>query len=242
MSDLSSYLGAALETEQAALKEHKDIISYLEVLETLFVKLVSGKSHTTDPVVGLLAMNAHASFLAAISTAFRGQTPPTFMILRGCLESSLYAYLVSVDEKDGYIWLNREKDPKAAKEKFYANRAIEKLELLDPNLAALAKENYQWTIEFGAHPNHRAVLDHVRIKQGQPTGHEFSLVYLNAEASLATIRALAACVETGGMVLSIICHAMPDHPEGNAAFDEVWRLLRAFQKHLAETGRLPREV
>lgn len=237
-SNLRAYLAAAVESEQAVLKEHEEIIHYLEELDSLFHKLVSGKAYGAHPVCNLLAMNAHASFLAAVSTALRGQAPPTFMILRGCLESALYAYLVEAEPSDGDVWVKRNENQAAVKANFNANRALQKLERRDRHLSSMAKESYQWTIEFGAHPNSRSVLSHVRLGGDEHDGYQVSLTYLHAENSAAVTGCLGACVENGCMVVAIICHAIPDHPEGDSTFKQIWRLFAAFQKHLRDTGHL----
>jgi hypothetical protein len=124
-----------------------------------------------------------------------------------------------------------------AKARFTANRAIQKLSAIDPALATMVKDTYQWMIEFGAHPNPRSIVDHIRFKDRDPDGdHPTSLVYINSADSQAAIRALSACVENGCMVIGILCHTIPDHPAGSETFDRVWKLLKEFQDQLEAAG------
>lgn len=139
---IPSYLKAAYKAELESLHKRKAFLPTLDELKALFRERVSGKSHSEHPVTILLAINAHAALMAAAGTALRGQSPATFLILRGCVETSPYAYLVARDAADGDVWLNRSQDPKTAKEKFKANRAIQKLTPHDANLAIHVKETY----------------------------------------------------------------------------------------------------
>jgi hypothetical protein len=111
-------------------------------------------------------MNAHAAFLAAASSALRGQSPATFTVLRGCIESAAYALLVSLDKSDGDLWLARRERPDEMKAKFNVNRAVQKLSF-DPELAVKLKDTYQWMIEFGGHPNPRSIVGTHPFQRGR---------------------------------------------------------------------------
>jgi hypothetical protein len=220
------------------LDEHQAIVAVIDELDELFRGLVTGKSYSKHPAGGFLAMNSHSAFLAAVGSALRGQSPPTFMILRGCVESALYAYLIAMDHTDGDVWLKRSQDPETTKAKFTANRAIQKLTPHDPNLAALAKDTYQWMIEFGAHPNPRSIIDHIRTKEPVAEGYPFSLIYIHSTDSAASIRSLGACIENGCMCIAILCHAMPDHPRMPSTFERVWIVFKEFQEYVSKEGYL----
>jgi hypothetical protein len=236
---LRAYLQAANESEIECLKEHEYFIGLFDDLDELFRRLVTGKIHGTFGAHNVLAMSAHADYLAAVGAALRGQSPATFMILRGSLESALYAYLVSVDSADGDIWLNRHKDLEASKSRFTANRAIQKLRAHDPNLADIARDGYQWMIEFGAHPNPRSILEHVRFNEAHADGDRpVSLIYIQSSDALAVIRCLSACVENACAILAVLCHASPDHPRMGETFSEIWNIWREVQRKMKADGYL----
>jgi hypothetical protein len=221
-----------------SLDEHPKFVLILDELDALFRGLVTEKSHSKHIAGSLLAMNSHAAFLAAVGSALRGQSPPTFMILRGCIESALYAFLVAMDKADGEAWFKRSQDPETVRAKFTANRAIQKLTPHDPNLAAMVRDTYQWTIEFGAHPNRRSVLDHIRLKAPISEGYPVSMTYIHSSDSAVFIRGLNACIENGCMCLAILCHAIPDHPAMSATFERVWIVFKEFQDYLEKEGYL----
>ena len=234
---IEAYLNAAAEAEKEALREQHKFIAYINELDELFRALVTGKAYSRHRACGFLSMNAHSSFLAATSTALRAQFAPTFVILRNSVESALYAYLVSRDGADGDLWQNRANNPDPVKVKFTANRAIQKLAIHDPNLATMARDTYEWMIEFGGHPNPRSIIDHIKENEAEADGTvPFSMAYIHAAGSVAAIRCLAACVENGCLAVAIIAHAMPDHPSSVGTFKTVWNMFGRFQELLAEDG------
>lgn len=235
-SDVDTYLKAAQAAERDSLEEHKGLLAFAGELDRHFRTLVTGQAYCSHPAIDLLGMNAHASYLAALSTALRGQSPPTFMVIRGCIESAAYAFLIGDDESDGDIWFRREEDPQAVKAKFTVNRAVQKLMSVDRNLSDLLRSSYEWTIEFGAHPNKRSILDHLRECDPHPDGPQFSLIYIHGSESLAVLRCIAACIENGCMAIALLRHATANHPEGERVFAENWELFRRFQKHVADEG------
>jgi hypothetical protein len=198
-----------------------------------------GGSH---PICGFLGMNAHANFLAASSAALRGQSPATFMLIRGCFESAIYAFIASLSRDDAEAWMDRTENPVRAKALFSANRGIQKLEARDRNLAVMAKDSYEWMINFGGHPNNRSIVDHIRIEDTLANGDiPFSLIYLNSPGSLAVVRALAACIENGCMAVAILTHTFSDHDAASSVFPQVWEIFKEFEQIAIDEGYLDRE-
>jgi hypothetical protein len=232
-----SYLKAADESEKESVIEHPEFMGIFDELDAIFRILVTGRSYGEHPASSLLGVNAHAAFLAAVGTALRGQFAATFMILRGCVESAFYAYLASLSKEDADIWLKRGENIEASKAKFTANRAIQKLLLQDPNLGTLARETYQWMIEFGAHPNPRSIIDHVRVQEPDADGNTpVSMIYIHGADSTATARCLAACAENACLALGVLCHSLPDHPEMEGNFKKTWELFTRAQQMFRDQG------
>lgn len=234
-ADFRGYLKAAAEAERESLAEHAGFVGFIDELDSAFRGLVTGKTYGSSLVCSFLGINAHASFLAAASTAIRGQAPATFAVLRSCVESAAYAFLVSQDKSDGDLWLARHQRPDEMRAKFTVNRAVQKLSS-DPELAAKLKETYQWMIEFGGHPNPRSVVDHVRFKEEANEGHPVSFIYIQSPGTVGLVRSLSATIENGCIALAIMCHAMEDHPEMHATFDRAWTVWQDAQKHMADEG------
>jgi hypothetical protein len=86
----------------------------------------------------------------------------------------------------------------------------------------MAREAYELTIEFGAHPNVRSVAEHVRLDDEEP---RLSLVYLHAAPSTAAARAIVACIETALVILF-----MSDASPNNRIFGQQ-ALVRTEESH-----------
>lgn len=243
MSDVGiiAYLKAAQLSEADGLIEYPEIIEMLDELDSLFRSFVTGKvSPVHNPATMVLAQSAHASFLAAAGTALRGQFAPTFMIIRGFIESALYSYLAARSEEDAEIWLKRGSNPQATKQRFKAGRAIDILRTIDPNLSTMLKETYGWSIEFGAHPNFLSVLESLRLGETIEDGEEFfsvNMTYIHSQHSAPYMRALIAVVENACVAITVLCHTMgPEHPQGSASFKNAWDIFSRAQAWLKAQG------
>ncbi|HEY9789649.1 MAG TPA: tetratricopeptide repeat protein [Candidatus Obscuribacterales bacterium] len=120
----------------------------------------------------------HSSFLGAVRLAMTGQIPQAQMVLRGCLEASMYAYMVFRSPADKAVWLDRATDAEKVKEQFSVNRIWRTMEHHDKALKARLKPLYDRTIDEGAHPNVNAMKKNAFYKHadGQMV---FSLSFLN---------------------------------------------------------------
>jgi hypothetical protein len=202
---LRDFLKAANENEAASLAEYSDFIDFIDDIDRLFRTFIE-KEIAGDPIAAALFLNAHASFLAASRLAVSGQSPPAFMALRGALESALYGLIVAQSEENRTLWINRADNLPQARKLFTARNALRFLES-DPNLQAMATETYELTIEFGAHPNLRSIIEHLQFTEG----HGLSLTYLAGVPSMPIVRAIIACIETGLVISYFYPHVFPDH-------------------------------
>ncbi len=237
MGDLGirDYLRAARENEEEILASDPEIILYLDRVDSLFRKLATGL-FKGKPISGLLLLNSHASFLAAVRAAVSGQSPPTFMLLRGSLESSLYALIANENDDNATAWLERGTNIQRCRDIFTASHAARILKRVDPNLAALVGEHYGLSIDFGGHPNVRSVFDHMRLKEDKEEYNEVSLTYLHSAGSQGVIRALGACLEGGVVTVSVSAHVLADHPHAKEAHQKAWELHGEYLNYLESKG------
>jgi hypothetical protein len=231
-----TFLRAATENERDSLVEYKEFAEYMEQIEGIFVELRAEKIET-GPLSGMLFLNAHACLLGAARIAFSGQSPPTFMVLRGAIESSLYALIASQSTDNTNIWLNRTSDPKRCKNLYRASNGIALLNS-DPNLREAISNAYEHSIEFGAHPNLRSILPYVKIETPNEKGQPIGLTYLNSINSVETLRSITACIETGILVLLMSPHVFPQHPIAAQMHARAAKILAEFQGFLVKRGNL----
>ena len=109
-----------MKTSWKCLSEYSDFIEFIDKIDNLFRKFIAVELQG-DPFAATLFMNAHASFLAAARLAVSGQTPPTFMALRGALESALYGLIASQSEENRLVWVNRDRDLKRSRRLLYCS-------------------------------------------------------------------------------------------------------------------------
>jgi hypothetical protein len=102
----------------------------------------------------------HSSYLAAVRLAASGQNPPAQMVLRGCLENAMYAYLVFRRPQDKHVWLNRASEPETVRDRFTASQVWKQMDHHDPQLRKRIEPLYDRTIDEGAHPNVNAMKRH----------------------------------------------------------------------------------
>lgn len=191
------------------------VIEFLKRIDLLFLDFLADAGKATPALSGLLLLNAHASFRAAVRLALSGQLPPVFMALRGAIESTLYANAISADPDLADIWFHRHRDLESrnrCKNAFTIKKLLRSLaEAHERDFADYVKDLYEAAIDFGGHPNNRSLIRHVRLEQLEDADYEMSLVYLHGWESTELRRCLVACAETGIALIIIGLICTPHH-------------------------------
>jgi hypothetical protein len=186
-------------------------LQYLDDIHGIFSRF-AGKVSDESPAVPLLvAMNAHATFLGAIRSAVCGHAGNVYMALRGAIESSLYAVLMVQKPDLVDVWIKRHESPEtrgACRAAFTFAKALAALRAASNDaFADIVNDAYAASIDFGAHPNTKGVMTHVRVNKEDRSNTEVSLIYLYGADSFEVARALLACLETGVLALGILSFA-----------------------------------
>ena len=104
-----------------------------------------------------LLLRSHAAFLGATRLVLSGQIPEAYMVMRGCLESALYAHYLKNNPGIAQLYLSRHDDAstrKAFRKNFPAyNTMRDALIQEDEKTGEALSDLYEITIDFGAHPN-----------------------------------------------------------------------------------------
>ncbi len=96
-----------------------------------------------------------------------GQAAETFPQLRSCLEYALYALHINEYPALAEVWLRRHENEESLQEvkrSFRHVRIMKTLLARDVALHSSLSELYQRTIDFGGHPNERAVSNSSKIR------------------------------------------------------------------------------
>ena len=211
---LSDYLSATLKVATEHSDKHPQLMFMVEQMDEIFQKEIFGQEFEANPTVGLLVMNAYVTLLSAVRQALSGHVVSTFPIVRAALESACYA-LLARDEIKAEIWSDRhlsEGALKACRRTFTAQKAVDELKAISPPMAEYVMAHYEASIDFGAHPNWKSVLNH--LEDAGPVGeglHGFELTGVYGRNSWQVNHALLACVEVGQAIAFITAAAAKNH-------------------------------
>ena len=133
-----------------------------------------------------------------------GQAAETYASLRLCLENGLYGLYLSQHPGSRETWLRRHDSDQAkqrVRSEFTIRNLFDSLRGLDTKEAAVAEQLYERCIDYGAHPNERALTVSLKQETGQDTV-EFRVVYLTDD-SVIFRACLKTAAQVGASVLSI---------------------------------------
>lgn len=215
-SPLYDYLAATLENSQFHAVEQPQLMSMVNEMDQIFHDEIFNHEFDISPVAGLLAMNSYMMLLNAIRQALSGHIVSIFPIVRAAIESASYAYLIADNENNEKIWLNRNTSNSArdaCSHAFSARKAIKKLELISSEMATYVKENYDASIDYGAHPNRRSIYSHL-VDTGLISDrfHSFTLTGVYERNSREVNNGLLACIEFGQAIAFLIAACDKNHP------------------------------
>lgn len=184
--ELSKFIETAYENIFASYVNYKKAYDILSDINKCYRLIIDNLYNTPQWFAGFFLLRAHSSYLAAVRLALSGQTSETFMVLRGCLENSLYGLYLSQNPASQETWLKRHEDEesyKKVKNEFKIRDMIDKtLKSKDPKLCKIFEELYDRTIDYGAHPNERA-LSATLHKQEKDGIVKFDLNYLSGDST-----------------------------------------------------------
>jgi hypothetical protein len=151
------------------------------------------------------------------------------MVLRGCLENALYGFFLHEHPTLAEVWLARHDDEsskKRVKQQFKIGRMLDVLDAKDTATGRIVRELYARAIDWGAHPNERALTQNLRMTK-ETSATKFERNYLTGNGP-----ALQLCLRTTAQVgISVLCLYQLVLPERFALLGlsgELRRLARNF--------------
>lgn len=179
---------------------------YAKVSEVdgVFRRLIDSLINTADWFAAFFLLRAHSAFLTASHLAMSGQAAETYASLRLCLENGLYGLYLSRNPASRETWLRRHDDETAKRRvraEFTMRNLFDTLRVADANEARVAEELYERCIDYGAHPNERALTQSLRTETG-PDVVNFQIIYLTADPLVFRV-CLRSAAQVGVSVLGI---------------------------------------
>lgn len=200
---LYQYLETADATTSEILRTAPEALALVEECDELISNLVVGRERFLGTVTHALALNAHFLYLASVRISLSGHPAATYPTLRTALESACYALLIEKNEQLAGLWQKRhesEEDLRAHKRAFGSAvpQAAKLAGVDDDFIRVYITSLYEAAIDFGGHPNPRAMLGHAVLGDDE-TLDEFGCLYPWGKG---LCQSLLNCVEFG---IAIIC-------------------------------------
>ncbi|MEX1185822.1 MAG: hypothetical protein WEA80_04475 [Gemmatimonadaceae bacterium] len=231
--ELAYFIRVANESGAEAEAELEEPLSFLSNIDRLYVDFFGEAGGIRPPTAGILLLNAHASLRAAIRLALSGQLLPVYMVLRGSIESALYAHAMVVNPELQDVWLNRGKDGEsrqACRNAFTVAKVFRYLEQAhEKEFSDGLRDVYEATIDFGAHPNSQSIISSVRIEELTSGSHALDFAYIHGVGSFELRQALVACAESALAGFFVALLSFKNHP----------RLVMLNELALELQGRVP---
>ena len=215
--ELGDFIRMANDHSEEALDYFEKPLGFLSSIDALFSDFLKQVAGLNPPFSALLLLNAHASYRAAVRLAFSGQLLPSFMSLRGAVESALYAHAMVADPRLVDIWNHHGAD-KASRDKcrqaFSTKKMFQYLESAHEKFFAdHVRDIYNSTIDFGAHPNSLSVIRSTSLSNLEDGMIGVNYAYLQGFSSFEVRQALVACAEIGLAVFFVNLLCFEEHPQ-----------------------------
>jgi hypothetical protein len=175
---VSEFISRANQNTYATFVKHPRVFGKLRLINDIFLEVEQHWTKQDDHLSSFFFLRSHAAYLGALRFSLSCQVPEAFLVMRGCLESALYGAFVQGNPARQQIWFDRDKSASARKrmrEQFKINKIFEHLETIDPKTCLVARDLYDSTIDYGGHPNRKAILGGIRRKE------EGDIVHLGME-------------------------------------------------------------
>jgi hypothetical protein len=176
-------------------------------IDDCFVKISGNLLNPKTLIAPFFLLRSHASFRGAAGFAMAGQVAEAFVMTRSGLEHASYGLLIANDMSLAETWLRRHDDENALKK---ARKSLDHRSLVnsiaakDQKLAKLYGKLYQDAIDFGAHPNERAITGNMKMTE-ELDQVRWEQTYLHGD-SLALNHALKHTAQAGLCCLHIFGH------------------------------------
>lgn len=194
---LSEFIENARRNTFATFVQARPVWQRFTRIDGLFRRAIDALNNSRAWFAGFFLLRSHASYLGGVRFSASTQFGEAYMVLRGCLENALYGLFLHENPNLRPVWLSRHEDEASkqrVKDEFKIGRMLDVLDAQDAATGAAARALYERAIDYGAHPNERA-LSSVLRRTDNAENIRFDLDYLSNVPE-----ALALCLKTTAQV------------------------------------------
>jgi hypothetical protein len=166
--ELTKFLHAAHQNQYATFFKKRDAMQKLLAVDAQFAKVTKSWVNPQSGIVAMLFIRCHGAYRTACGLAMAGQAPEAYVQCRSVLEYAAYAVHINRNPKLGRVWLDRHRGEagfKAAKKSFQHVTVMPSVVAANRQAAERFEKVYQRTIDFGGHPNERAVTGNMKMNE-----------------------------------------------------------------------------
>lgn len=197
-------------------------------LDGLLVRAMALLVREPDPVPVALFIRCHSAWRAGCQLVMSALLPEFYAVSRVALEYALYGYDLKQHPELQEPWLRRH-DNDAARRRvaaaFRPKRLLEEVSTADSVTGKVAKILYDGCIDYGAHPNDRAVTSNSAL-QRLDEGFELTVNYLGTDGP-ALRSALRVAAQVAVVSLDLMRLAEPSVLDDVDLYAHVDRIRRA---------------
>ena len=204
---LSLFLNQAFRNTLATFVRKGQGFQMLARVDKNFLRIGANLVNPPDLLGATLLLRSHSAFRAACRLATSGQVPGTFSVLRACLEYALYALHINSDQTLGETWMRRHDNADAnrrVRRDFQHVTVMKTLRARDEKLHLIIEKLYERAVDFGAHPNERAITGSMTLQE-RPDAVLLQQIYLHGD-SLSLDHVIKTSAQIGLGSLCIFRH------------------------------------
>lgn len=213
---LTGFFERAHRNRFATFANKKNCAQRLIALDACFVSVAKDWQNPPNLLIPFFFFRCHSAFRAACEHAMSGQVTEAFPQIRTCLEYAGYALYIHKNSGLAETWLKRHDDDdtlKAVKKEFTVANVRSSIKNVNSRLEQIFGELYQRAIDFGGHPNERAITGSMNmINLGDQKSYES--IYLHGDG-LAIDHALKSTAQAGVCSLEVLQAVYPERNFGD---------------------------
>lgn len=113
--DLSDFIHRSMYNVFATFDSKKQEYILLKDIDVIFQKAIDYFINTPEFLSAMLFLRTHSAYRGACRLSMSGQVPETFVLLRSCIENSLYALHMYKNKDAEEVWVRRHDDEQSLK-------------------------------------------------------------------------------------------------------------------------------
>lgn len=208
--ELTGFIELAHANRYATFVHKRAVFDRLIEIDRCFMTITKDWINPKGIVPAHLFLRAHAAFRAACSMAAAGQVAEVFPLVRTTLECAGYALFIHETPETAETWLRRHDDDtskKLVRDTFTVGAVRSVIGKKNRNAGEVFATLYERAVDFGGHPNERAVTGNLTITE-RDDRREYEQLYLHGNG-LHLDHALRTVMQAGVCALEILQEAFP---------------------------------